>query len=313
MATNYISSHGMVWGEISQSGVTTSYGHDAQGSVVETFSNGGLVNTYRYKPFGGVLAKTGTAPDPRFLWNGGRGYRQTGLSFSGAYVRARHFAAETGIWTTCDPSWPSQPPYGYAKGSPTVRIDPSGLRCTVASTSNDPQLRCNTKLTMTSHPYADIQPDDRGTGWNINVFLDVGFVCSRICTPCPCPGSGILPQMMIQQWYHDGVIQKEPDWLDDGSQSCGPALLDGCTAVQQGRDTPGFSGNTWEPDVDCGVSLGHVKWEGESELEIHYVTICDPTTRFLKPPPGEPTSIYWGIHIYIIGVIPIAFVNQTSP
>ncbi len=35
------------------------------------FSTRSEENTYQYKPYGGVLAKTGTAADPSFLWNGG--------------------------------------------------------------------------------------------------------------------------------------------------------------------------------------------------------------------------------------------------
>ncbi len=127
MATNFITSHGMIWGEISDTGVTRSYGHDALGSVTETFVNGALENTYRYTPYGSLLAKTGTAPDPSFLWNGGSGYRATGLVNSDFYVRRRHFSRNTAQWTTVDPVWPSEPPFNYAGSNTTTRVDPSGL------------------------------------------------------------------------------------------------------------------------------------------------------------------------------------------
>src|SRR5580704_209229 len=106
--TNYICTHGVIWGEISDAGVTTSYGHDALGSVTETFVNGAVENTYRYKPCGEVLAKTGSAPDPSYLWNGGSGYRATMLTNSDFYVRARHYSIDSSQWSTVDPIWPTQ-------------------------------------------------------------------------------------------------------------------------------------------------------------------------------------------------------------
>ncbi len=127
MATNFITSHGMIWGEISDTGVTRSYGHDALGSVTETFVNGALENTYRYTPYGSLLAKTGTAPDPSFLWNGGSGYRATGLVNNDFYVRRRHFSRNTAQWTTADPLWPEELAYSYAWASPCLLTDPGGL------------------------------------------------------------------------------------------------------------------------------------------------------------------------------------------
>ena len=66
MSTNYISTHGMIWGEISDAGVPRSYGHDALGSVIETYVGGALQNTYRYKPYGGSLAKAFIGSKTRF-------------------------------------------------------------------------------------------------------------------------------------------------------------------------------------------------------------------------------------------------------
>ncbi len=72
--TNYISMDGMLIGEMT-AGVMRNYGTDALGSVVETVLNGVEENTYQYKPYGGLLAKTGVAADPSFLWNGVRGVK----------------------------------------------------------------------------------------------------------------------------------------------------------------------------------------------------------------------------------------------
>ena len=124
--TNYVTVNGIIVGE-STGGVNRAYGTDALGSVVATYSGAVKENTYQYKPYGGLLAKTGLAPDPSFLWNGGSGYRATGLPSSDAYVRRRHFSALSAQWTTLDPHWPSTQAYAYCLGSPIHLRDPSGL------------------------------------------------------------------------------------------------------------------------------------------------------------------------------------------
>jgi len=123
--TSYVTTHGMVWGEIS-SGATTSYGHDALGSVTEIFSAGALVNTYRYKPYGAILAKTGTASDPSFLWNGRSGYRGTLLPSASHYVLKRHYSSSTAQWTSADNFWPAEATYGYSRARAQLLSDPSG-------------------------------------------------------------------------------------------------------------------------------------------------------------------------------------------
>ena len=123
--TSYITIDGMLIGE-ETNGVMRNYGTDALGSVVTTSLNGVPENTYRYKPYGGLLAKTGAAPDPSFLWNGGSGYRATSLPVASAYVRRRHYAATVGAWSTVDREWPRQPPYAYCLGGPVTDLDPTG-------------------------------------------------------------------------------------------------------------------------------------------------------------------------------------------
>lgn len=109
------------------------YGTDALGSVVATYSNGALENTYAYKPYGATLAKTGTATDPSFLWNGGSGYRSATLPAIGFYVRRRHYSSAASQWSSVDGLWPRNQPYLYSDASPTLMVDPTGL-----STGNIP-------------------------------------------------------------------------------------------------------------------------------------------------------------------------------
>ena len=129
--TSYITIDGTLVGE-ETNGVMRNYGTDALGSVVTTTLNGVAENTYRYKPYGGLLAKTGTAADPSFLWNGGNGYRATKLTNSEFYVRARHLCSTAAQWTTRDLLWPGERAYAHAGSNPAVHADPSGLQYTLS-------------------------------------------------------------------------------------------------------------------------------------------------------------------------------------
>ncbi len=127
--TNYHTLNGELLGETGPGG-RRFYGKDALGSVVATYDqNGTLENTYRYKPYGGLLSKTGSAPDPRFMWTGSTGSRTTGASYAEQYNRARHYGSRQAGWTSVDPLWPGLPAYEYALSAPTAYTDASGLDC----------------------------------------------------------------------------------------------------------------------------------------------------------------------------------------
>lgn len=126
--TNYYTINGKLRGE-ETGGVRTGYLTDALGSITATISSDGVVqNTYRYKPFGQQLAKTGVGIDPKFRHAGESGSRITGLTYSEQYNQNRHRDTTTGRWTTVDRLWPDEPAYGFAHGNPTTFIDPSGLQ-----------------------------------------------------------------------------------------------------------------------------------------------------------------------------------------
>lgn len=123
--TNYVSMDGMLIGEMTN-GVMRNYGTDALGSVVETVLNGVEENTYQYKPYGGLLAKTGVATDPSFLWNGGSGYRATNLTNSDFYIRHRHYSSTKSSWSSVDLLWPIERAYSYVWNGCITHTDPSG-------------------------------------------------------------------------------------------------------------------------------------------------------------------------------------------
>ncbi|MCC7435245.1 MAG: hypothetical protein IT363_11210 [Methanoregulaceae archaeon] len=132
--TNYHTVNGEIIGETTSS-VRTGYLTDGLGSVTATQgSTGNVLATYRYKPYGALLAKTGTGMDPRFLWTGSSGSRATSVSCAGNYNRARHYSALTALWTSADPLWPHTLAYVYAQCRPITATDPSGLFSAVYGT-----------------------------------------------------------------------------------------------------------------------------------------------------------------------------------
>lgn len=127
MKKRYHTVNGMLIGETSN-GVRRGYLPDALGSAVATVDdNGSIENTYRYKPYGSLLAKTGTAADPRFLWAGTSGYRTNSGVCTDIYVRTRHYCTFHGSWTSPDPLWPAEPVLVYCDSNPTSVTDPMGL------------------------------------------------------------------------------------------------------------------------------------------------------------------------------------------
>lgn len=127
---NYVSVDGEILGHYDQGSSKSSvmYVRDGLGSVVTTVDvDGAVLNTYRYKPFGDWSRASGAAPDPRFLWVGTYGYRRSDSPrWSGYYVRARHYSSADAAWTTIDPLWPSEMPYGYVNGWVLQGYDGSG-------------------------------------------------------------------------------------------------------------------------------------------------------------------------------------------
>jgi len=99
--TNYYSVDSDILGEKTTASSRIDYLTDALGSVTATLNQSAqVVNTYRYKPYGAQLAKTGTAADPAFTWVGAQGYRQTGRKYSEIYIQSGYYSVIIGMWTT---------------------------------------------------------------------------------------------------------------------------------------------------------------------------------------------------------------------
>src|SRR5258708_21759258 len=129
--TNYYTVNGEIIGEKTTGGQRVDYLTDALGSVTGTLNQSAqVVNTYRYKPYGAQLAKTGVGADPANRWMGSQGYRQTGKKYSDVYVRARHYDSQSARWTTVDPIRRfvhDSDPYLYVNQNPILSYTASGL------------------------------------------------------------------------------------------------------------------------------------------------------------------------------------------
>ena len=131
MTKNFHTVNGQIIGETTAGSPRVDYLTDALGSVTATVNQSAqVVNTYRYKPFGATLAKTGTGPDPAFGWAGTHGYRPTGNPFSSFYVMLRHYDELGGRWPTVDPTGfygGDRNLYRYVLNKPVSEMDPTGL------------------------------------------------------------------------------------------------------------------------------------------------------------------------------------------
>jgi RHS repeat-associated protein len=121
----YTTINGMLLHE-SRGGVETEYVPDPLGSLVKCKSAAGTY-TYsaEYWPYGEVQSESGTNPSS-WSFVGLRGYfRESSRMF---YVRARYLMSDLTRWLSVDPLWPSEPAYGYARATPALVSDPTGLK-----------------------------------------------------------------------------------------------------------------------------------------------------------------------------------------
>ena len=205
--TNYHTVNGMIIGETTN-GVRRGYLPDALGSVVATVDDtGSIENTYRYKPYGSLLAKTGSGADPRFLHAGESGSRSTGLRYSEAYNRLRHLDYRNGRWTSIDPLWPSELAFIYGNQNPTTFSDPSGLRPCKPSEA----LECFTLCGAGGARYTGTCTAT-DTWLVVGTFVDVDCHCQPLLPDCRCDAKR-LAQLMLQITLSCAVARK-----------CGPYL-----------------------------------------------------------------------------------------
>ena len=170
--TSYISVGGRMISEITD-GVILDYVPDALGSIHSVIDqDANVVKTMRYKPYGEVLSRSGTVADRHYQWVGSYGYRATFAPSSSHYVRARHYSATAGSWTTVDPLWPQESAYGYVRGRASSDLDFFGLQGSIGVL---PTCSCSPKPRITG-----LYPKREGS--RLNCYLRA---CAEYCRSLP--------------------------------------------------------------------------------------------------------------------------------
>jgi len=118
--TNYIYAGSTRVAEKKSGVVRYFHGDHLMSTRVITDAGGVKVADYKYAPFGGTLAHTGSDTDYGFT---GKHRDGTGLYYFGA----RYYDPEVGRWTTVDPAHAGVNWYEYCGSNPLSRIDPTGL------------------------------------------------------------------------------------------------------------------------------------------------------------------------------------------
>jgi RHS repeat-associated protein len=111
------------------------YHFDQIGNTIAlTNSNGDLVDSYAYDPYGRLVAHQGNITQP-FTYCGAWGVRQEGQSGVIYQMRERYYHALSSRFISPEPIWPQLDnpkalnPYQYAGADPANYIDPNGLSC----------------------------------------------------------------------------------------------------------------------------------------------------------------------------------------
>ncbi len=100
---------------------------DRLGSVIQIYQNGWPIADACYEPYGGIYTQWNMS-GKTFTWLGGWGYHKTGVEWSSVYVRARHYSRGLSNWTSVDPLWPAEMPYGYVDNRVMTGVDYWGMQ-----------------------------------------------------------------------------------------------------------------------------------------------------------------------------------------
>src|SRR5579872_4725125 len=216
MKKTYYTVDGEIRGEKATGGQRVHYLTDALGNVTATVNQSGqVVNTYKYKPYGALLQKTGSGSDPSFQWVGSQGYRQTGKKYSDVYVRARHYETLNGRWTSKDPigfrggDWNL---YRYAVDCPIQLADGSGLftfdpSCQATDVSNLISKITNVCSTLLSY-------------YPIGNYRPIWDVIEQCVTRCHGGVLGPKQEQCLADWCATGVVSCDYSKNCAGCKAC---------------------------------------------------------------------------------------------
>lgn len=282
MATTwYHTVNGEIIGETT-SASRTSYLTDAIGSATATQGASGTTTaTWRYKPFGAQLAKTGAGFDPVFLWCGAHGYKTT-VDANINYVRARHLSTQTATWTTVDPLWPNQASFSYVHASPVTIIDPMGMQGVLGTTCINQLYKAQLHCELRNMATGVIKVRDVK-------FCDGDMGCDRCsgCHPyCTAEASATAKLYGTVKNWKAGVmgtpsatsdcpgVQSALSWLTAGWDKLFGTDVINLLLQFIHNDASGYWGiQGWDPDrtdVNCKLDL-------QAHIRVQWAKTCKPS------------------------------------
>jgi RHS repeat-associated protein len=297
--TNYYSLNSEIIGEKTVGGTRTDYLTDALGSVTATMNQSAqVVNTYRFKPYGAQLAKTGVGADPAFRWVGQGGYRQTGKKFSDVYIRARHYDIQSGTWTTIDPLLlhNSRSTFSYVNARVPNMVDPSGLLsawyeqskpknpCDMTDLHSDRDCVANSQDycdECVKHPNGlDCCAAGVSRGICIAIIACDNFTCyfpdlRYICDALQCQNT-----CMFNHWlFHDTPLWKRAEEI---CKKAGTQSFEFCFAKVQ-AEQDGYT--RCAPQCGVAAALRAWPWPNRVDFAINQLKCCG------FPKPGQTIHI----------------------
>jgi RHS repeat-associated protein len=133
VSTRYVWGLGLLY-EVSSTGNTVSYHHDATGSTQAlTDGTGKVIERIGYTPWGQInhrINLSGTPHDTPFLFTGFFGNQTDAGGL--LYMRNRYYHPRIGRFLNADPAQEGMNWYAYAGGNPIGMVDPMGLGITSA-------------------------------------------------------------------------------------------------------------------------------------------------------------------------------------
>ncbi len=130
LVARYVYGVGLIARE-SAAGALSIYHFDSRGSTVAlTNASGTITDLYAYGPYGAILARQGSTPNP-FTYNARDGVRDDGNGLY--YMRARYYAPSLGRFIQKDQIFEgvlqdtqSLNRHAFVQGNPILRVDPTG-------------------------------------------------------------------------------------------------------------------------------------------------------------------------------------------
>lgn len=310
------------------SGSRTSYLTDALGSVTAMQNAAGTTTaTWRYKPYGSLLVKTGAGPDPRFLWLGAIGYR-LGVTVASCYVRARHIDSNRATWATVDALWPVEPPFVYVHGNPTSKTDSRGSSEDFSTLPGIKPCRCaQVGVTITKPQVGACELVSVVAGGTTYYKLKA-YVYVKMTGVLICPGNqkgtpAFWQWKKGQEWFNGHLQHDIKEYTPDNDALCWnktPSVLrakDPLKLEYYGQDTPGYISLTraleaeWRAcnehavDYAWNTKAGDYAYYTNSHFPIkvsrQYRTACQiPKGSIPKDPPAGSTPWRYGLIIELV-------------